>query len=152
MILRRRVWVKVRMLAQLRHPHCVLLLGVCLQVISVRELPSLQHDYIADVQPEHECIITEFMPQGSVADLLHARPDPSAAPIPFSTKLDILVSCSRGLCYLHAHLPPIVHRGLKVVIRTSLLHIECCVLAQSSNLLMDHDGSIKVCDYVFVVP
>ena len=152
MILRRRVWVKVRMLAQLRHPHCVLLLGVCLQVISVRELPSLQHDYIADVQPEHECIITEFMPQGSVADLLHARPDPSAAPIPFSTKLDILVSCSRGLCHLHAHLPPIVHRDLKVVIHTSLLHIECCVLAQSSNLLMDHDGSIKVCDYVSVVP
>lgn len=107
---------EVRVLSQLRHPHCVLLLGACLE-------------------PEKECIITEFMPKGSVFDLLHGstsgRNGASSLRVDLPVKIRIIQSCAKGMAYLHTHAPsPIVHRDLK-----------------SANLLVDHDGTIKVCDF-----
>eukprot|EP00658_Telonema_sp_P-2_P051037 TRINITY_DN3904_c0_g4_i1.p1 TRINITY_DN3904_c0_g4~~TRINITY_DN3904_c0_g4_i1.p1 ORF type:complete len:596 (+),score=133.92 TRINITY_DN3904_c0_g4_i1:46-1788(+) len=102
---------ELKILSQLRHPHCVLLLGVC-------------------ISPENECILTEYMPNQSCFQLLHPPNKPAAITVEFEIKQRIFESCASGMCYLHSHEPQIVHRDLK-----------------SSNLLMDHDGTIKVCDF-----
>jgi len=76
---------------RLRHPCLTLFMGV-----------SLEHP--------HLCILTEFVARGSLFDIIH---DDTSA-LSWSRCLGIALDVARGMCYLHAHSPPILHRDLKV--------------------------------------
>jgi serine/threonine protein kinase len=76
------------------------------------------------------CIITEYLEQGSLADILYG---PTKLPAEIWT-LELILTCAlqaaRGMLYLHSHQPPICHRDLK-----------------SSNLVVDDHWVVKVTDF-----
>eukprot|EP00727_Mastigamoeba_balamuthi_P002679 m51a1_g12408 putative serine threonine kinase (1142) ;mRNA; r:705131-710141 len=69
-------------------------------------------------------IVTEFMPNGSLFDVLSEK----ALPLPLKLRLSILNDIAAGMAYLHGSNPPIIHCDLK-----------------SSNILA------KVCDFGLTV-
>lgn len=76
------------------------------------------------------CIITEYLEQGSLADILYG---PSKLPQEIWS-YELILTCSlqaaRGMLYLHSHSPQICHRDLK-----------------SSNLVVDDHWVVKVTDF-----
>ncbi|KAK9815543.1 hypothetical protein WJX72_005453 [[Myrmecia] bisecta] len=92
----------------LKHPNIVLFMGACTIA------PNL-------------CIVTEYLPRGSLFKVLHKPP--LALP-DHKRRVRMALDVARGMNYLHSHQPPIVHRDLK-----------------SSNLLVDADSTVKVCDF-----
>ena len=74
-------------------------------------------------------VITEYMARGSLFQMLHPRSG-RGAPLPRVLAMRMLADCSRGMSYLHACAPPIIHRDLK-----------------SQNLLVAADFSVKVADF-----
>ena len=99
---------EVEVMAKLRHPNIVQFLGWSL-------LPK-----------NRLAIISQFVPRGSLFDLLHR----SSIVIEPRRRLVIAKDIAKGLLYLHSCEPPIVHRDLK-----------------SPNLLVDRDFTVKVCDF-----
>lgn len=91
----------------LRHPNVLQYLGAC-------------------TQPPNVCIITEFMPLGSIYRLIHNE----QIPFPWIRIKNFCIDATRGLSYLHNFKPPIIHRDLK-----------------SHNLLVDRSWRVKVCDF-----
>lgn len=80
--------------------------------------------------PKTVCIITEYLEQGSLADILYG---PSRLPSniwTYELVLTCAVQAARGMLYLHSHQPPICHRDLK-----------------SSNLVVDDHWVVKVTDF-----
>eukprot|EP00727_Mastigamoeba_balamuthi_P002678 m51a1_g12407 putative serine threonine kinase (997) ;mRNA; r:699751-704568 len=75
-------------------------------------------------------IVTEYMPNGSLFDVLSEK----AVPMPVKMKLHILNDISSGMAYLHGSNPPIIHCDLK-----------------SSNILMSSSMQAKVCDFGLTV-
>eukprot|EP00727_Mastigamoeba_balamuthi_P000935 m51a1_g10839 hypothetical protein (1698) ;mRNA; f:3230-13540 len=75
-------------------------------------------------------IVTEFMPHGSLLDLLSDK----AMPLSTSIKLRILNDVAAGMAYLHGSNPPIIHCDLK-----------------SSNILLSESMQAKVCDFGLTV-
>jgi len=76
-------------------------------------------------------VITEYMPRGSVFQLLHSMGSGRAGtPLPRVLSMRMLADASRGMGYLHSMDPPIIHRDLK-----------------SQNLLVAADFSVKVADF-----
>eukprot|EP00727_Mastigamoeba_balamuthi_P002775 m51a1_g12495 putative serine threonine-protein kinase ctr1-like (410) ;mRNA; r:72-1747 len=75
-------------------------------------------------------IVTEFMPHGSLLDLLSDK----AMPINTSLKLRILNDVAAGMAYLHGSNPPIIHCDLK-----------------SPNILLSESMQAKVCDFGLTV-
>eukprot|EP00727_Mastigamoeba_balamuthi_P013486 m51a1_g8760 putative family 3 adenylate cyclase (1662) ;mRNA; r:111354-126456 len=102
-VLRKKLIHEVSVMKSLRHPN--LLLFMCY----ARTDAGLT-------------IVTEFMPGGSLFDVLSDR----AMPMSLKTKLSILDDISSGMAYLHANDPPIIHCDLK-----------------SSNILR-HEGGVAV--------
>ncbi|KAJ7526743.1 hypothetical protein O6H91_16G021200 [Diphasiastrum complanatum] len=98
---------EVTIMKRLRHPKVLLFMGA---VTSCDRL----------------CIVTEFLPRGSLFRLLH-RNTPG---MDSKRRLRMALDIARGMNYLHHCKPPIVHRDLK-----------------SSNLLVDKDWSVKVGDF-----
>lgn len=94
-------------LSALRHGRLVELIGVAYVA------PSL-------------CIVTEFMPNGSLHDLVHN----SRTDMTFAQRMSISVQVAEGVEYLHSRSPPFVHRDIK-----------------SLNVVMDHDLNAKLCDF-----
>ncbi|XP_062174578.1 uncharacterized protein LOC133879798 isoform X3 [Alnus glutinosa] len=98
---------EVSLMKRLRHPNVLLFMG-------------------AVTSPEHLCIVTEFLPRGSLFHLIQRN----------TTKLDwrhrvhMALDIARGMNYLHHFNPPIIHRDLK-----------------SSNLLVDRNWTVKVGDF-----
>ncbi|KAG6512983.1 hypothetical protein ZIOFF_031127 [Zingiber officinale] len=100
------IYFKVSLMKRLRHPNILLFMG-------------------AVTSPNCLCIVTEFLPRGSLYRLLQRS----------TTRLDwrkrILMALdivsAKGMNYLHRCNPPIVHRDLK-----------------SSNLLVDKNWTVKV--------
>ncbi|XWS14209.1 hypothetical protein CRYUN_Cryun36dG0103400 [Craigia yunnanensis] len=98
---------EVSLMKRLRHPNVLLFMG-------------------AVTSPQRLCIITEFLPRGSLFRLLQRN----------TTKLDwrrrahMALDIARGMNYLHHFNPPIIHRDLK-----------------SSNLLVDKNWTVKVGDF-----
>ncbi|KAG9152361.1 hypothetical protein Leryth_016733 [Lithospermum erythrorhizon] len=82
---------EVEVLGQLRHPHIVLLIGAC---------------------PDNRCLIYEYMENGNLDDHIFQRD--GRAPLPWFSRLRIIVEVACGLAYLHNLKPhPIIHRDLK---------------------------------------
>ncbi|XP_026398585.1 serine/threonine-protein kinase EDR1-like [Papaver somniferum] len=100
---------EVLLMKRLRHPNVVLFMG-------------------AVTSPPHLCIVTEFLPRGSLFQLL--RRHSTATTLNWRRRILMALDIARGMNYLHHHNPPIIHRDLK-----------------SSNLLVDKNWSVKVGDF-----
>ncbi|CAM0876336.1 unnamed protein product [Alopecurus aequalis] len=98
---------EVSLMKKLRHPNIILFMGA---VTSQQRL----------------CIVTEFLPRGSLFRLLQkttGKLDPRR-------RVSMAIDIARGMNYLHNFIPTIVHRDLK-----------------SSNLLVDKNWTVKVADF-----
>lgn len=82
---------ELKVLADVRHPNLVLLMGVCI------DLP-------------HLCIVTEYVPNSTLFSLLHRN---TTVRLAFADRLNIAIQLTKALTYLHGRTPPIVHRDLK---------------------------------------
>jgi len=92
---------------KLRHPHVVSVLGA----------------HISESGPDMY-IVTEFMPRGSVSDLLHNK----NLVIEYEHVRKIALDCCKGMAYLHRY--NVIHRDLK-----------------TPNLLVDNQWKVKVSDF-----
>lgn len=64
--------------------------------------------------PKMVCIITEFLEQGSLADILYGPTRLPAEVWTYELILTCALQAARGMLYLHSHKPlPICHRDLK---------------------------------------
>lgn len=99
------------MMAALRHPNIVGFLGVCLSP---------------------PCIVTEYCARGSLTDVLRGGKyfSAKASLLDWPRRLNMALDAAKGMLYLHAHNPPIIHRDLK-----------------SPNLLVDRYWRVKVSDF-----
>lgn len=98
---------EVSLMKKLRHPNIILFMG-------------------AVTSPLRLCIITEFLPRGSLFRLLQRN----AAKLDWRRRVHMALDIARGMNYLHHCNPPIIHRDLK-----------------SSNLLVDKNWTVKVGDF-----
>ncbi|KAI3955791.1 hypothetical protein MKW98_006151, partial [Papaver atlanticum] len=98
---------EVLLMKKLRHPNVLLFMG-------------------AVDEPQHFCIVTEFMPRGSLFQLLHR----STCKIDWRRRVLMAIDIALGMSYLHHLNPPIVHCDLK-----------------SSNLLVGKNWIVKVADF-----
>jgi serine/threonine protein kinase len=96
----------------LRHKRLVRFIGACL------ELP-------------HPCLITEYMPGGSLHHLLHVR----RLRLPLLHAANMCLQLADGVMYLHSQTPTVVHRDLK-----------------SLNVVLDLSLNIKICDFGLTEP
>lgn len=97
----------------------------------VANLQALQHPRLvgfigAAVVSPSLCIVTEFMPNGSLYDLLHTQ----RKQLTFSQRLGIVIQITEGVEFLHSKVPPFVHRDLK-----------------SMNCVLDFSLNVKLCDF-----
>ena len=95
-----------------------------LEVLSRVRTPSLIFFYGACLSPKC-CIVTELMTRGTLYDYMQQ----SQLNISWLDVIKLTQQIALGISYLHAWKPPLVHRDIK-----------------SSNLLLDKDNSIKICD------
>ncbi|KAK1617311.1 hypothetical protein QYE76_022828 [Lolium multiflorum] len=98
---------EVSLMKRLRHPNIILFMGA---VMSQQRL----------------CIVTEFLPRGSLFRLLQkntGKLDPRR-------RVNMAIDIARGMNYLHNSIPTVVHRDLK-----------------SPNLLVDKNWTVKVADF-----
>lgn len=98
---------EIEIMLKLRHPNIVLFMG-------------------AVTRPPHLSILTEFLPRGSLYQLLHRR----NAHIDERRRMKMALDVARGMNYLHTSHPTVVHRDLK-----------------SPNLLVDKNWVVKVSDF-----
>mmetsp|Transcript_168151 Transcript_168151/g.540133 ORF Transcript_168151/g.540133 Transcript_168151/m.540133 type:complete len:646 (-) Transcript_168151:69-2006(-) len=105
-LLSRDFFTELSVLRRLRHPNITLLVGFC-----------FQPRYI---------IVTEFVPGGSLFDLLHGKQRP------LDLHLSKVVSIAREICVgmVYLHVNNIVHCDLK-----------------SSNVLLNGPQEVKICDF-----
>ncbi|XP_042402003.1 RGS domain-containing serine/threonine-protein kinase A-like isoform X1 [Zingiber officinale] len=99
---------EVSLMKRLRHPNMLLFMG-------------------AVTSPQRLCIVTEFLPRGSLFRLLQRN----NMRLHWRRRINMALDIARGMNYLHHHNPPIIHSDLK-----------------SSNLLVDKNWTVKqVCDF-----
>ncbi|XP_042472802.1 RGS domain-containing serine/threonine-protein kinase A-like [Zingiber officinale] len=98
---------EVSLMKRLRHPNILLFMG-------------------AVTCSQRLCIVTEFLPRGSLFRLLQR----SNARMDWRRRNHMALDIARGMNYLHHSNPPIIHRDLK-----------------SSNLLVDKNWTVKVGDF-----
>ncbi|KAJ3670073.1 hypothetical protein LUZ60_010397 [Juncus effusus] len=100
---------EIQTLGRIRHRHIVRLLGFC-------------------SNQETNLLIYEFMPNGSLGELLHGK---KGGHLHWSTRCKIAVEAAKGICYLHHDCSPsILHRDVK-----------------SNNILLDTDFEAHVADF-----
>eukprot|EP01102_Stenamoeba_stenopodia_P012134 TRINITY_DN3792_c0_g1_i2.p1 TRINITY_DN3792_c0_g1~~TRINITY_DN3792_c0_g1_i2.p1 ORF type:complete len:732 (-),score=135.02 TRINITY_DN3792_c0_g1_i2:82-2277(-) len=80
----------------------------------------------ACTEPPNACIVTEYMPQGSLYDVLHN----DSIPLDWKLIKNMAMDAARGMDYLHSSTPPVLHRDFK-----------------SLNLLVDQKWNLKVADF-----
>ncbi|XP_020888621.1 probable tyrosine-protein kinase DDB_G0283397 isoform X2 [Arabidopsis lyrata subsp. lyrata] len=98
---------EVSLMKRLRHPNVLLFMG-------------------AVTLHQRLCIVSEFVPRGSLFRLLQR----SMSKLDWRRRINMAVDIARGMNYLHCCSPPIIHRDLK-----------------SSNLLVDRNWTVKVADF-----
>jgi serine/threonine protein kinase len=135
------------MMSRLRHPNIVLVMGITLvdmepvqpksrtlQSVMDSEIPGnndKDKDKKKPPKPQKTvCIITEFLEQGSLSDILYGPTRLPPEIFTYELTLTIALQAARGMLYLHSHQPPICHRDLK-----------------SSNLVVDDHWVVKVTDF-----
>jgi serine/threonine protein kinase len=91
----------------LRHKRLVRFIGACL------EMP-------------HPCLVTQYMPGGSLHHLLHVR----KLQLPPLHAINMCLQLADGVMYLHSQNPTVVHRDLK-----------------SLNVVLDMNLNVKICDF-----
>ncbi|KAI9154126.1 hypothetical protein LWI28_021360 [Acer negundo] len=100
---------EIELLSRLHHRNLVSLVGYC------------------DEEGE-QMLVYEFMPHGSLQDLLNAR---LKDPLSFSMRMHIALGSAKGILYLHTEAdPPIIHRDIK-----------------ATNILLDLKFTPKVSDF-----
>eukprot|EP01087_Luapelamoeba_hula_P013242 TRINITY_DN3788_c0_g2_i1.p1 TRINITY_DN3788_c0_g2~~TRINITY_DN3788_c0_g2_i1.p1 ORF type:complete len:1605 (+),score=191.21 TRINITY_DN3788_c0_g2_i1:33-4847(+) len=100
---------EVAFLSEMHHPNIVLFIGACMQS------PNL-------------CIVTEYVKQGSLRDVLANKSNK----LSWQLRMRIAKTAALGVYYLHSLEPVIMHRDLK-----------------SSNILVDENWNAKVADFGF---
>lgn len=98
---------EVSLMKRLRHPNILLFMG-------------------AVTSPQRLCIVTEFLPRGSLFRLLQRN----ISRLDWKRRVHMALDIARGMNYLHHLNPPLIHRDLK-----------------SSNLLVDKNWTVKVGDF-----
>ncbi|CAA7017082.1 unnamed protein product [Microthlaspi erraticum] len=98
---------EVSLMKRLRHPNVLLFMG-------------------AVTSPQRLCIVSEFLPRGSLFRLLQKK----TSKLDWRRRIHMALDIARGMNYLHSCSPPIIHRDLK-----------------SSNLLVDRNLTVKVADF-----
>lgn len=98
---------EVSLMKKLRHPNILLFMG-------------------AVTSPHRLCIVTEYLPRGSLFRLLQRN----TTKLDWRRRVHMALDVARGMNYLHHYSPPIIHRDLK-----------------SSNLLVDKNWTVKVADF-----
>lgn len=96
----------------LRHKRLVRFIGACFEM-------------------QHPCLVTEYMPGGSLHHLLHVR----KLQLPLLHATNMCLQVADGVMYLHSQNPTIVHRDLK-----------------SLNVVLDLSLNIKICDFGLTEP
>lgn len=108
------------LLLQIRHPNCLLYMGICFE-------PFV-------------CIVTELYTGGSVTNFLHG---PNPRKFTPEKGHEMLCGVARGMFYLHASSPPILHRDLKasnILINRTLTHCVICDFGLSSQFVSEASG------------
>merc|ERR1712137_107693 len=98
---------EISIMSNLRHPNILLFIGACLD-------------------PENICIVTEFMPMGSLQEVLFTK----NIQLDMRRRLSILKEIAQGMNWLHSLSPPFLHRDLK-----------------TGNILLDQNWSVRVADF-----
>ncbi|KAH0724106.1 hypothetical protein KY289_007150 [Solanum tuberosum] len=102
-------YTEIELLSRLHHRNLVSLVGYCNEGIE-------------------QMLVYEFMPNGSLHDLLSARYEERLS---LGTRLYIALGAARGILYLHTEAdPPIIHRDIK-----------------TNNILLDSKFTAKVSDF-----
>jgi len=96
------------MLARLRHPNVCLFMGASFEEGA-----------------DSWAIVTEYVANGSLWDALRV----AGGRWPVDRQRAVAAGVARGLAYLHAHAPPVLHRDVK-----------------SPNVLVDAGDRVKLCD------
>jgi len=98
---------EVDIMLNLHHPNILLFMGACTQTAKLT-------------------IVTEFMPRGSVDDLIHS----AALDLPLQKRIQFAKDCALGMNWLHSLKPIFLHLDLK-----------------PANLLVDWNWTVKVADF-----
>jgi len=98
---------EVESFRHLRHKRLVTFIGACLEI-------------------PHPCIVTEYMPGGSLHHLLHVR----KLQLPLLHAINMCMQLADGVRYLHSQNPVVVHRDLK-----------------TQNVVLDLNLNVKLCDF-----
>jgi len=98
---------EIAIMSNLRHPNLLLFIGACLE-------------------PQHIAIVTEYLPMGSLQDVLFAK----NVHMDMKKRLTILKEVAQGMNWLHSLKPPFLHRDLK-----------------TGNILLDQHLSARISDF-----
>ena len=100
-----------------------------LQTLSAVRHPHVLCLYGGVFEPPEKCwIVTEYVENGSLNEMIHGRNDPLSKK-PYAMRLQVLADVAAGMEALEQHDPPILHRDLK-----------------PSNILIDQNYRAKVSD------
>ncbi|KAK8505165.1 hypothetical protein V6N13_026033 [Hibiscus sabdariffa] len=101
---------EIEILSRLYHPHLVNLIG-----------------FSSDTFCKNKLIVVEYMPNGSLYDLLHSS---SSRPPGWSRRVRFSLQVAKAVQALHSANPPVIHRDIK-----------------SSNVLIDRNWNARLGDF-----